>query len=108
MTPPTAKALAGYQRRHLRKLAHGKSPIVTVGEAGISDKVISALDQALADHELVKVKLPGAEGKKQLGAELAKRSSAHLCGLVGHMAILFRPDPEAPQIELPTRGEQNR
>jgi RNA-binding protein len=103
MTPPSRKALAGYQRRHLRKLAHGKRPIITVGEAGISDSVLSALDQALIDHELVKVKLPGAEGKKELGAELAARSGAHLCGLVGHMAILFRPDPETPRIELPTR-----
>jgi RNA-binding protein YhbY len=51
----------------------------------------------------VKVKLPGAEGKKALAAELAKRSSAHLCGLVGHMAILFRPDPDESQIDLPTR-----
>lgn len=103
MTPPRLEALAGYQRRHLRKLAHGKRPIVTVGEAGISDSVVSALDQALSDHELIKVKLPGAEGKKALGAELAARSGAHLCGLVGHMAILFRPHPETPRIELPTR-----
>lgn len=103
MTSPLP-ALAGFQRRHLRKLAHGKKPIVVVGEAGISDQVISALDQALTDHELVKIKLPGAEGKKELGAELAKRSGAHLCGLVGHMAILFRPDPEEPRIELPTRS----
>jgi RNA-binding protein len=103
MTPPLPD-LAGYQRRHLRKLAHGKKPIVAVGEAGISETVISALDQALADHELVKVKLPGAEGKKILAAELAKQSGAHLCGLVGHMAILFRPDPEEPKIELPDRS----
>jgi RNA-binding protein YhbY len=47
--------------------------------------------------------LPGAEGKKALAAELAKRSSAYLCGLVGHMAILFRPDPDESQIDLPTR-----
>ena len=96
--------LAGYQRRHLRKLAHGKKPIVTVGEAGISDQVISALDRALTDHELVKVKLPGPTAKKELGAELAQRSGAHLCGLVGHMAILYRPDPEEPRVELPIRN----
>ncbi len=100
---PAPKALAGFQRRHLRKLAHGRKPIVFVGDAGISEPVIAALDQALADHELVKVKLPGAEDKKAIAAELAERSNAHLCGLVGHMAILFRPDPEAPQIELPAR-----
>ncbi len=95
--------LRGFQRRHLRKLAHGKKPVVFVGDAGISEGVVAALDAALADHELVKVKLRGAESKKQMADELAKRSRAELCGLVGHMVILYRPDPENPGIELPTR-----
>ncbi len=101
--PPPSQTLTGTQRRHLRKLAHGRKPIVFVGDAGVSEAVVGALDRALADHELVKVKLPGPEAKKALAAELAKRSGAHVCGLVGHMAILFRPDPEQPQIELPGR-----
>jgi RNA-binding protein len=104
MSSPPLKALTGAQRRHLRKLAHGKKPIVAVGESGVSDAVIAALDQALADHELVKVKLPGAEAKRSVAATLAKRSGAHLGGLVGHMAILYRPNPEEPQIELPGRS----
>ncbi len=98
------QALTGYQRRHLRKLAHGRKPIVFVGEAGISEAVVAALDRALADHELVKVKLPGPEAKKALATELAQRGGACLCGLIGHMAILFRPDPDEPQIELPDRA----
>lgn len=109
--PLPSAALTGTQRRHLRKLAHGKKPIVYVGSAvgsadgsaGISEGVISALDQALADHELVKVKLPGAATKRGLAEELARRSGAHLCGLVGHMAILYRPDPEQRRIVLPGR-----
>ncbi len=100
-------ALTGTQRRHLRTLAHGRKPIVYLGSAdpgaGIREGLISALDQALADHELVKVKLPGAEAKQALAKELARRSGAHLCGLVGHMAILYRPDPEQRRIVLPGR-----
>ncbi|MBW1885238.1 MAG: ribosome assembly RNA-binding protein YhbY [Deltaproteobacteria bacterium] len=100
MTLPL-EALTGTQRRHLRKLAHGLKPIVFVGEAGVSDAVIAALDRALADHELVKVKLPGGEAKRSLAQGLARRSGAHLGGLVGHMVILYRPDPEEPRIALP-------
>ncbi len=100
-----SKTLRGFQRRHLRKLAHGKKPIVFVGDGGISDAVVSALDAALADHELVKVKLHGPEAKKAKAEELAQRSQAELCGLVGHMVILYRPDPDSPRIELPTREE---
>jgi RNA-binding protein len=97
-------ALKGYQRRHLRKLAHSLKPVVRIGEAGISSAVESALASALRDHELVKVKLQGAENKKELAAQLAKGTGAELCGLVGHTVILFLPNPDDPKIEVPTRG----
>lgn len=103
MAHPLPKSLSGFQRRFLRKQAHGRKPIVFIGDAGVSEAVIAALDQALSDHELVKVKLAGGEDKKRVAEELAARSGSHLCGLVGHMAILYRPDPDEPQIELPTR-----
>jgi len=102
---PDADALAGFQRKHLRKLAHDRKPIVHVGEAGVSDAVGRALDDALDQHELVKVKLhqPGDQ-KKALAQKLAERAGAELCGLVGHMVILYRRHPEKPQIELPERA----
>jgi len=102
MSTPT-NTLRGFQRRHLRKLAHGRKPIVFVGEGGVSGAVMKALDAALLDHELVKVKLREPESKKQTAEELAERSGAELCGLVGHMVILYRRHPEAPQLQLPTR-----
>ncbi len=99
----TTPALKGYQRRHMRKLAHSLKPVVWLGEEGISTAVEAALASALRDHELVKVKLQGAENKKELAAQLASCSGAELCGLVGHTVILFLPNPEDPQIEVPTR-----
>lgn len=100
---PDAEALAGFQRRHLRGLAHALRPLVQVGEAGLSESVIQALDRALLDHELVKVRLHRPENKKGTARELARRSGAELCGLVGHTAILYRRRAEAPSIELPER-----
>lgn len=101
----STSALKGFQRRHLRKLAHSLKPVVRIGEAGISAAVESALASALRDHELVKVKLQGAENKKEVAARLAQCSGAELCGLVGHIAILYRVNPDAPQIELPQRPD---
>jgi RNA-binding protein len=98
-------ALAGFQRRHLRGLANPLKPLVHVGEAGISDAVIGALEDALEHHELVKVRLHQPQDKKAHATELARRASAHLCGLVGHTVILYRAHPEKPQIELPERGD---
>lgn len=95
--------LAGFQRKHLRQKAHSLRPVVEVGEAGITDAVVAALDQALADHELVKVRLRQPEDKRQSARQLGEASGAALCGLVGHTVILYRPHAEHPQITIPTR-----
>jgi len=98
-----APLLAGFQRKALRGLANPLRAIVHVGEAGVSDAVLKALDDALLAHELVKVRLLAPEDKKKTAREIAEKSGAALCGLVGHTVILYRPHPESPQIELPER-----
>lgn len=103
-----APDLQGFQRRFLRGRAHALKPVVQVGDAGLSDAVIAAVDEALAAHELVKVRLHAPEDKKATATELARRTGAALCGVVGHTVILYRPDPEAPRLELPTRADPAR
>lgn len=99
-----APELQGFQRKHLRGLAHALKPLVHVGEAGLTDGVLRALDEALRDHELVKVRLHEPEDKKAIARRLAAASDAALCGLVGHTVILYRPREEDPRIELPRRA----
>ncbi len=93
--------LQGFQRRHLRSLAQPRKALVHVGEAGLSESVLEAVDRALLEHELVKVRLHEPESKKSMARALADSSGAALCGLVGHTAILYRPHPEGPRIALP-------
>jgi RNA-binding protein len=93
--------LSAAQRRHLRGLAHALKPVIFVGEAGVSDSVILALDQALANHELVKVRLRQPANKKQAAKLLADSSAATLCGVVGHTVVLYRADSESPKIKFP-------
>lgn len=95
--------LQGYQRKYLRGLAHGLKAVVLVGQGGISAGVVEATKQALLDHELVKVHMREPEDKKAMSADLARRCGAHLCGVIGHNAILYRQHPEEPTIELPRR-----
>jgi RNA-binding protein len=95
--------LAGFQRKYLRGLAHSLKPLVQVGNGGVTEGVVKAMDQALLDHELIKVRMHEPEDKKGMAVELAQRSKAHLCGLVGHSAILYRPHPKEPQIVVPQR-----
>lgn len=95
--------LRGFERQHLRGLAHPLSPVVQVGRSGVTEEVIGTVRRALDDHELVKVALHRPTDKKAMAAELASRAEAHLCGLVGHRVILYRRHPERPRIVLPER-----
>lgn len=100
---PKAPDLDSSQRRHLRGLAHSLKPIIFVGEAGIGPALTRALDEALKSHELVKVRLRQPADKKATARELAEASAAALCGVVGHTVVLYRPNPDEPRIQLPTR-----
>ena len=102
---PAPPELSGLQRRFLRARANPLRALVQVGDAGVSPGVLQAIDAALEDHELVKVRLRQPEDKKRLAAELAKATSSALCGLVGHTVILYRPHPETPKIEVPSRQQ---
>lgn len=102
--PTAIAALTGRQRRHLRGLANPRKPLVHVGEAGVSEAVVRALDSALEGHELVKVKLQQPNNKKAEAQILAEKSGAELCGLVGHTVILYRRRQDNPEIELPSPG----
>ncbi len=92
--------LTGRQRKHLRGLAHGFEPLVHVGGAGVTEAVLRAVDGALLAHELVKVRLHEPADKHADAEALADGTGAALCGLIGHVVILYRPDPDKPKITV--------
>lgn len=93
--------LTGKQRRNLRALGHSLDPIVQVGKGGIDDGLIDAVDRALADHELIKVKLAeSAPIERDEAAELlSARTNADVAQVLGRTILLYRPDPEDPRID---------
>jgi RNA-binding protein len=97
--------LTGAQRRHLRGLAHGDRPVLQLGRHGLSAAFVGELDRALEEHELVKVRLRGAEREEraQIVAELTSRLACSPVGVVGQVATLYRPASEAERrrIHLP-------
>lgn len=95
-----ALQLTGRQRKHLRGLAHGLEPLVHVGSSGVTDAVLRAVDGALLAHELIKVRLQAPDDKRADAAALAAGTGAALCGLIGHVVILYRPHPEKPKITV--------
>ncbi len=92
--------LTSVQKKYLRGLAHPYKPLVQVGEKGVTEAVVLAIDQALQDHELIKVRMREPEDKTAMAEDMATRCSASLCGLVGHTVILYRRHPDNPKIHL--------
>ena len=95
--------LTGKQRRHLRGLGHELKPIVQVGKDGIDDGLVAALDQALADHELVKIRIGEAADvdRHDAAAQLADKTRSEVAQVLGNTVLLYRADPEDPKITLP-------
>lgn len=96
--------LTGSQRKFLRGLAHPLEPIVRLGKNGATEAVLSQIDAALDDHELVKVHAPiPREEKGDLAAHLEAELNAQVVGRIGHVFILYReqPDPEKRKIRVP-------
>jgi RNA-binding protein len=95
--------LTGKQRRHLRALAHDLKPIVQVGKGGIDEGLVAAVDQALADHELIKIKLGESANldRHEAADEIAEKTHAEVAQVLGYTLVLYRADPEDPQITLP-------
>lgn len=95
--------LSAGQKKHLRGLGHGLKPIVLLGAAGASPAVVAELDDALGHHELVKVKVRLGERstRDQVIHGLCQTTGATLVQQIGHVALLYRPDPKHPIIHLP-------
>ena len=88
------------QKKHLRKLGHSLEPIVLTGGAGLTPGVLAELDSALAHHELLKVRVRAGdrEGRDQIIQAMCAQSGAELVQRIGHVALLWRPNPDKRRI----------
>ena len=95
--------LKSSQVRFLRRRAHHLKPVVQLGQQGLTEAVLAAIEEALTDHELIKVRLPALprEEKRHLCLEIRERSGAVEVQRIGHILVLYRPHPERPRLELP-------
>jgi RNA-binding protein len=98
--------LKGFQKKHLKGLAHGLKPVVQIGKEGITEGIIRAVDEGLFQHELIKIKFTDfKEQKEALTNEIEIKTGSERIGMIGHTAILYRPqvDPEKRKIVIPQR-----
>lgn len=91
-----AKEITSKERAQLRSQAQSLSAVVMVGHDGITEGVINALDAALTDHELVKVRFQDFKDMaRELSTELASKTRSLLVSVTGFTAVFYRKNPEA-------------
>ncbi|MCR5775869.1 MAG: ribosome assembly RNA-binding protein YhbY [Lachnospiraceae bacterium] len=90
------------QRAYLRGLAMTTDPIFQVGKSSLTPEITSAIDEALAARELIKISVLKNcdDDARSIGEVVAERTRAVLVQVVGKKITLYRP-AKKPKIELP-------
>ncbi|AKO31613.1 RNA-binding protein [[Haemophilus] ducreyi] len=90
------------QKQFLKGLAHHLSPVVMLGGNGLTEGVLAEIDNALQHHELIKVKIAGAdrEMKQLIINAIIRETNAINIQTIGHILVLFRQSDEK-KISLP-------
>ena len=91
----------GELRRALRGHGHAMSPIVQIGKAGVTGAVIKQVQQALADHELIKVKIGREcpEDRHDVAERLDAEPGISIVQMVGRVLLLYKRHPQKPRYE---------
>jgi RNA-binding protein len=97
-------AINDHQKRYLKGLAHPLKPVVMIGNKGLTDNVHAEIDNALEQHELIKVRVSGLEKEERLEmiTAISLKSSSNIVMTIGHIAAFYRPAKE-PTITLPRK-----
>jgi putative YhbY family RNA-binding protein len=95
------------ERSALRSEAHALSPVVIVGEAGLTPSVLKEIDVNLNAHGLIKVRVFGddRDARIEMYETICEKLSAAPIQHIGKLLVLFRPKKEAPKERSEKRGK---
>ena len=87
--------LSNVEKKDLRKKAYSLKPVVIIGQNGLTDAVLAEIDVALNAHELIKVRIRGAdkEGRTEQCSRIEQQLNAEVVHQIGFITVLYRPAP---------------
>ncbi len=94
--------LTGKQKRFLRALGHALNPVIMVGKGEVGEALIKETTDALATHELIKVKVleSCAMGRHEVAEALAAACGADVAQVLGRTVLLYKKG-DTPKLQLP-------
>ncbi|OQW69318.1 MAG: ribosome assembly RNA-binding protein YhbY [Methylotenera sp.] len=84
--------LSTKQIAHLRGLAHSLSPVVMIGNNGLTENVIKEVELNLSAHELIKIQVAGddREARTAMYAEICAKTNAIAVHHIGKQLVVYR------------------
>lgn len=94
--------LSGKQKRFLRGIGHNLNPVIIVGKGEITEALVKETNEALAAHELIKVKILESclLDRHEVAEDLATETGADVAQILGRTILLYKKATE-PKLELP-------
>lgn len=90
------------QRAKLRGIASTYETIFQIGKGGISDTLISQVDDALRKRELIKLRVldNSMYSSREAAEEIAEKTGADVVQVIGSRFVLFKRNPKEPVIDV--------
>jgi len=94
MTPLSTK-----RRSELRAEAHKLSPVVIIGDKGLTDEVLAEIDRSLKAHELIKIRAAtdDRDARELWMEKICERLEAHAIQTIGKVLVVYRENFDKPR-----------
>ncbi len=88
--------LPSKRRSELRAAAHKLTPVVIIGDKGLTDEVVAEIDRSLKAHELIKVRAATDEREARDAwlEAICERLMAHPVQQIGKVFVVYRENPK--------------
>ena len=97
------------ERASWRAKANSLEAIIQIGKEGITDNLITQIDDTLDVRELIKIRVhleTAPQTPKELAPQLAEKLDAEVIQVIGGIIVLYREaDPDKIQAKKKARGQ---
>jgi RNA-binding protein len=91
--------LTSAERSEFRTQAHALSPVVMIGEAGLTPSVLKEIDLSLNAHSLIKIRVFGDDraARVEIYETICAKMDAAPIQHIGKLLVIYRPAKDQPK-----------
>jgi RNA-binding protein len=106
----TALIISPAQRKALKAKAHDLSPVVMIGNDGLTPGVVKEAEIAIQSHNLIKVRVFGDDRENRIAIyeALCDKLNAAPVQHIGKLLVIWRPEPLIKDANAPTARGGNK